>query len=336
LLILAFGTLTPGRKTLRDALLFASKNAAAMREVGSCGGGAMQVHRKEVSYRHAVVYTILIGVIGALLLVISHLIKVTEYGFASEVLRDFGMVLLPIFVVGLVYELALRRQFDGSLSRILNGMAANNSFIQLVFQEQRYDKMAEVIESARETLVIVGSSPLLEFYKSPEVLIKKFATLRSVTIAYLPPEATHLQSRIVQSGDADIRPELQTHQLLIDRLKAELPAGKVEFVAYDLPPAEFFYICDDRMLLFTWYPLGRPGEQSPCLFVDDLQKTKDSRKFLDYFMSSSKFIRMKSNAAHKAATKVDSFKASLFDTATSAAHRGKNLADGSKAPDLQP
>src|SRR6266404_4650222 len=175
--------------------------------------------------------------------------------------------------------------------------------------------MAEIIESARESLVIVGSSPLLEFYKSPEVLIKKFATLRSVTIAYLPPQATHLQSRIVQSGDVDMRPELQTHQLLIDRLKGELPAGKVEFIAYDLPPAEFFYICDDRMLLFTWYPLGRPGEHSPCLFVDDLQKSKDSRKLLDYFMSSSKFIRVKSNAAHKAATKVDSLKASLFDTA---------------------
>ncbi len=112
----------------------------------------MQAQRKEVSYRHAVVYTILIGVIGALLLVISHLIKATEYGFASEVLRDFGMVLLPIFVVGLVYELALRRQFDGSLSRIISGMAANNNFVQLVFQEQRYDKMAKIIESARESL----------------------------------------------------------------------------------------------------------------------------------------------------------------------------------------
>ena len=68
----------------------------------------MQVHRKEVSYRHAVVYTILIGVIGALLLVISHLIKVTEYGFASEVLRDFGMVLLPIFLQTLLGYPALQ------------------------------------------------------------------------------------------------------------------------------------------------------------------------------------------------------------------------------------
>lgn len=261
----------------------------------------MTSKRMKVSYKHTVVYTVLIGVIGALLLVMSHVVKNTDYSFCSEVLRDFGMVLLPIFVVGMVYELSLRKQFDHSLSTIITGIPTYSNFTQLVFQDQRIDKMTEIIESAREKLVIVGTSPLLEFCRSPEFLIKKFTALRSVTIAYLDPQSRYLEGRIIQAGNVGMHDEIALHQRLIDTLKGALKGSNVEFIAYDLPPAEFFYICDDRMLLFTWYPFGRPGEQSPCLFVDDLQKNQESRHLLHLFSSSLNFVKATCSPDRRAA-----------------------------------
>jgi hypothetical protein len=274
----------------------------------------MTSKRAEEGYKHTIVYTVLIGAIGALLLILSYVVKTSYYyHFASEPLRDFGMVLLPIFVVGMVYELSLRRQFDGNLSRIIGSLPDNSNFTRVVFQDQRYEKMLEIINGARESLIIVGSSPLLEFYKTPEFLIRKFAALKSVTIAYLDPKSDYLQSRVVQSGGVDMRPELDTHQLLINQLREALSGCNVEFIAYDLPPAEFFYISDNRMLLFTWYPFGRPGEQSPCIFVENLQKNEESRQVLDCFTSSLSFIRRKRDAAHRAVNEANALKQALMD-----------------------
>jgi hypothetical protein len=269
-----------------------------MAEVIGCGGQIMTSRRNEESYRRTFIYTILTGVLGAVLLIMSHIVKVTDYAFTSEVLRDFGMALLPIFVVGIVYELYLRGQFDGRLNAIIGGLAANPNFTQIVFKDQRLEKMREIINGAQESLVIVGSSPLFEFNESPEFLIEKFAKLKSVIIAYLPPQSHYLQSRVVQSGGVNIVQELRVHQRLINQLRAALRGTNVEFIAYDLPPAEFFYICDDRMLLFTWYPFGRSGEQSPCVFVDNLQKNEESRHFLECFTPSLNFIREKHETGH--------------------------------------
>jgi hypothetical protein len=61
-------------------------------------------------------------------------------------------------------------------------------------------KMEEIIDSARESLIIVGTTPLFEFAKKPDVLIKRFQQLKSVTIAYLDSDSKYVRSREVQAG----------------------------------------------------------------------------------------------------------------------------------------
>jgi hypothetical protein len=61
-------------------------------------------------------------------------------------------------------------------------------------------KWKKIIGSARESLIIVGTTPLFEFAKKPDVLIKRFQQLKSVTIAYLDSDSN-------TSGAEKSRPE---------------------------------------------------------------------------------------------------------------------------------
>lgn len=270
----------------------------------------------EISYRHTVGYTGLLGVIGALCVAISIVSGKSSEAWLMEALRDLGLMLFPLSVVSLICEVTLRRQSDQQsdkimsalrrLDTLMNIIADDRGFVEIVYQEDRQRKMEEIIDGARDSLVIVGTSPLFEFAKKPDVLVRRFRELKSVTIVYLASDSEFVRSRGVQSGAVDgTREELGIHDKLVQELKANLKAYNVRFIPYDLPPAEFFYICDDRMLLANWYPFGESGVRCPCIFVENLQTNQSSERLLSHYMVSLDFIISSSEGAKESSKQAE-------------------------------
>ena len=87
--------------------------------------------------------------------------------------------------------------------------------------------------------------------------------------------------------------ELNHHKTILTRLQEGSKSHNITMIEYDLPPAEFFYLADQRVLLATWYPFGK-GEVSPCVLIENAQRGEQSGKILNHFMTSFEFITERS------------------------------------------
>lgn len=220
---------------------------------------------------------------GVALIIVSHFMDPPSKFPWAESVRDLGMVLAPIAIISGAYDFLMRQGFYGHMHDLSRGF----SFLTIVFPRERTKTLEEIIGGTESTLVMAGITPLLEFAytsKGPW-LIEKFRKLQSVKIACLASGSQFVQTRKVQAGSVDIEHEISIHNTLMARLKSQVPSSILTIVEFDLPPAEFFYIADDRVLLTTWYPY-RKGEESPCIYIDNVQNSMATRDFMKYFYES--------------------------------------------------
>lgn len=240
-------------------------------------------YRKQTENQFGYIFLFSLGAIGIALLIISNLLN-EDRRLLSRILFDLGMMFFPISIVGGMYTLVMRQEVE----RYFLNKA--NETVEVVFPEARQQKMRELIVDAKKSIIIVGNSPLYEFRNSIDWLSEQLSGLRSIKIAYLASDSSYVTARMAQSGGYDIRPQLLINHEIVTKLAQDPKIKNLEAIMYDLPPAEFFYIADDRAILATWYPFGEAGESCPCIFVDDLS-VEHAQRLHSHYMKSLAFLK---------------------------------------------
>ena len=234
-------------------------------------------------------------VVGVLLIIIGQILRHGQETLPyADICTDLGMVLAPIAVVSVIYEMTVRRETQESLQKYLEELLHGHSRVKLVFEGDRLAVMERIINDATSRLVIIGISPLIEFGARPRWLTDKLKGLESVTIAYLWLESEHVQARIAQGG-VHVKDEMIRHGHLIDIIR-ESNMRNVEFIEYDAPPAEFCYVADQRLLLAAGYPFGK-AEDAPYIFIENAHTGEESQKVLLHYKDTVEFLRLRTRHA---------------------------------------
>jgi hypothetical protein len=139
--------------------------------------------------------------LGVCLIVLSHFIAVNEPFPWAAIVRDVGIVLAPIAIISMIYEVIIRQEVVEHMRELARGFA----LVDLIFPESRHAKLDDIIDEARDNLIILGVTPLLEFVGQEQRLISRLNGLRSVKIAYLASTSPYIETRAIQSFGVDIK-----------------------------------------------------------------------------------------------------------------------------------
>ena len=214
-----------------------------------------------------------------------------------KLMYDAGMILGPFAVVAIVYDLTTRWQHNEErirLSKKVDLIVKKNANTDVLFSEDRRKKILEVIESAERELLILGISPLIDFYNDIDTLYKHLINLTDVKILSLNVDSEFLKTRQAQTLDefkeSDFKLEIESHKKIVERLfKHEQSHKKFDSILlckeYDLPPAEMVYIADGKKFISSWYPFAK-GEEAPLLYVEDASIMDETQEMLKHYQNT--------------------------------------------------